>query len=210
MTNIEVEARGPLTKKQFQGLKRYLAKNGRLLGRKTRLSLIYFRKRIPKNVNTIKNDPVDLRLRITNGRAAMVMKYGQWSGSDARKEFEFPINKKQFGQAIEFLAALGWSKTVAYATDTSIYQYKNIEFAVVEIKGYGQVYEAEILVKNKKGVAPARKKIKAICSQLNLREYQQGEFEKQCNQINNTKKLQFDFSKTSFNVLQKRFKKFFK
>ncbi len=208
--NIEVEVRGPLTKKGFQKLKKYLSKNGKFITRKSRLSLMYFRTKIPKNVTAIKNDPVDLRLRITNGVATMVMKYGQWSGSDIRKEFEFIINQKQFGEAIEFLGALGWMKTVAYATNAFIYQWRKIEFAVVEIKNYGYVYEAEILVKNKKDIILASKKIKNVCSQLGLREYQSGEFEKQCNQINNTKKLQFNFNKTSFNTFKTKFQKFFK
>lgn len=210
MTNIEVENRGPLTKKQFQALKLYLNKNGKLLGHKSRLSLMYFRKNIPKKVSSIKNDPVDLRLRITNGQAAMVMKYGQWAGSDTRKEFEFPIEKKKFGQAIEFLAALGWTKTVVYATEAFMYKYKNIEFAVVEIKGYGHTYEAEIIVKNKNKISATRKKIKDICAKLGLREYRPNEFERQCDQINNTEKLQFDFTKTSFEFLRNQFKKFFK
>ncbi|MGC9049253.1 MAG: CYTH domain-containing protein, partial [Patescibacteria group bacterium] len=177
MADIEVEIRGPLTKKQFQNLKKFLTKNGKLIGRKSRLSLMYFRKQVPKNVNAIKNDPVDLRLRITDGQATMVMKYGQWAGSDTRKEFEFPIEKNKFGQAIEFLKALGWTKTVVYATDASIYKYREVEFAVVEIKGYGYVYEAEIMVKNKKEISAARKKIKTLCSKIGLREYRSGEFE---------------------------------
>jgi len=207
---IEVEIRGPLTKKQFQNLKKFLAHKGKLIGHKSRLSLIYFRKQIPKDVKLIKNDPVDLRLRITNGQATMVLKYGQWAGSDVRKEIEFPIDKKKFGQAIEFLKALGWTKTVVYATEAFIYKYKKIEFAVVEIKRYGYTYEAEIMARNKKEAIATRQKIKTLCSKMGLREYQSGEFEKQCNQINNTKKLQFDFVKTSFLTLKNKFKKFFK
>ena len=210
MTNIEVEIRGPLTKKQFQNFKKFLAKKGKLICHKPRLSLMYFRKQIPKKVKAIKNDPVDLRLRITDDQATMVMKYGQWAGSDVRKEFEFPVEKKKFGQAIEFLRALGWTKTVAYATDAFIYKYKGVEFAIVEIKDYGYVYEAEIMAKNKKEVSTARKKIKTLCSKIGLREYRAGEFEKQCNQINNTKKLQFDFARTSFQILKNKFKKFLK
>ena len=210
MTNIEVESRGPLTKKRFQALKKYLTKNGKFIGRKSRLSLMYFRTKIPKDVKSIKNDPVDLRLRITNGQATMTMKYGQWSGSDMRKEFEFPIDKNQFGDALDFLKALGWTKAVVYATDAFIYHYKNIEFAVIEIKKYGYVYEAEILVKSKNEINRACQRIKTTSSRLGLKEYEPGEFEKQCNQINNTKKLQFDFAKTSFNVFEKQFKEFFK
>jgi len=210
MTNIEVEIRGPLKAKQLQGLKKFLAENGKFIGRKSRLSLMYFPKKIPKDVWTMKNELVDLRLRITNGQTQMVMKYGQWAGSDIRQEFEFPIEKNKFGAAVEFLTALGWTKAVACATNAFIYQYCGIEFALVEIKGYGYMYEAEILAKNKKDVSAAKKKIKIICLQLGLREYEPGEFERQCNQINNTKKLQFDFAKTSFNIFKRQFKKFFK
>lgn len=207
--NIEVEFRGPLTKKQFLDLKKHLNQNGKYLGNKSRLSLMYFRKKFPKNVSSIKNDPIDLRLRVTNGKSTMVMKYGQWGGTDTRKEFEFPIDTGKFGDAIDFLGALGWTRAVVYATDAYVYQYKKIEFALIEIKNYGYNYEAEILTTNNK-IARISKYIKNVCLKMGLREYRLGEFEKQCNQINNVKSLQFDFNKVFFNALRFRFKNFFK
>jgi len=171
---------------------------------------MYFRKNFPKNVNSIKNDPVDLRLRVTNGKSSMVMKYGRWGGTDTRKEFEFPFETNKFCEAVDFFKALGWSKAVVYATDAYVYQYKKIEFALIEIKNYGYNYEAEILTNNPRQIPRISKYIKNICTKLGLREYLPGEFEKQCNQINNVKTLQFDFNKIHFDSLESRFKKLFK
>lgn len=207
--NIEVENRGPLTKKEYLRLKNFLTKRGRPTEHKSRLTLMYFRHHIPVHVNEIKNDPIDLRLRITNGQAALVLKYGNWAGSDMRKEFEIFIDKDKFEAAIGFLAALGWTRAVVYATEAFVFNYKKIEFALIEIKNYGFMYEAEILSRSQKQALIAQHRIQQTCQALGLREYQSKEFEAQCNNINQVRSLQFDFAKDSFMVIKNRFKKNF-
>ncbi len=206
---FEVETRGPLTKEHFSKISQYFKENAIFIEKKTRFSLLYFRNGFPKDVKKLKKDPLDLRLRITNSKASLVAKYGHWAGSDARKEFEIPISLSDFLTAVEFLKALGWTKALAYSTDTWVYQYQGIEFALVHIRDFGFVYEAEIMAGNKKEVKKAQIKIKKVCKLLGLEPYKKGEFEKQCNQLNNNKKLQFDFKKMDLKKLEKRYKHLF-
>jgi adenylate cyclase class IV len=209
MSNIEVEIRGPLAKKDYESLKAFLETKGKFVKKGNRLSIMYFRDNIPKKSIDIKDEKVDLRLRITNKKPELVLKYGIWEGSDARKEFNFPVKIEHFMEWIDFLKCLDWSLTVVYANTLASYEYKGIEFTVVEIKDFGYTYEAEILAKDDAEAKTAKKIIKEVCTELNLKEYKKGEFESQCDSINNTKSLQYDFKSIDPKVLLKRFKDFF-
>jgi len=206
---FEVEVRGPLTKGQYNRLIKNLEEKGKFVSEKSRLSVMYFRDDIPEKSDNIKDDPVDLRVRITNKKAEIVMKYGSWGGSDNRKEFIFPIDPDKFEEALEFLKYLGWHIAVVYATKSRVYTYKGIEFAVVNIKDFGYNYEAEILVNDDSKTKETYNKIRKICQEFDLREYNENEFEQQCNEINNTKELQFDFNIQKLSEIRKNFNEFF-
>ena len=210
MKNLEVEIRGPLTKQKFIQMKQYLSQKAKFIKNYKRLSLMYFSKKIPKNVNQIKNEKIDLRIRITDGHPELMLKYGNWSGSDIREESAINIQKNQLRIAIKVLKYLGWHIVVAYGTVSYIYFYKNIEFKLVEIKDYGFFYEAEILT-NKMNTEKAMKNIQHVINTMGLKEFKTGEFEKQCNDINNQPKFQFNFMREKdFIRLKKQFKKFLK
>ncbi len=66
MVKIEVEHRGLLTEKKFNELVKFLKKEGKFIGKKNRFSLIYFSHGKVANFKLQKNNPIDLRLRITN------------------------------------------------------------------------------------------------------------------------------------------------
>ena len=206
---IEVEQRGPLTRNEFVKIKSFLDKNAKFILKKERLSFMYFRDKIPKDVEEIKDDPIDLRIRVTNKDPEIIIKYGLFGRCDNRKEISLPIPLDKVEEAVELLKAMGWVETVAYATKTYTYQYRGIEFALVEIKNFGYTYEAEILVEEGKNIEGIRDKIKSVCKELSLRDYKKGEFENQCNKINNTKSLQFNFSKIDFKKTKKIFEDFF-
>jgi len=52
------------------------------------LTIMYFRCNIPKNISDIKDKKVDLCLRTTDKKPETI------SGTDARREFNFPIKIK--------------------------------------------------------------------------------------------------------------------
>jgi len=206
--NIEVEIRGPLTEDEYNKLADTLKNNGQKKQVRSRLSIMYFRNKIPKNAEEIKDDPVDLRIRITNKKAEIVMKYGLWGGKDKREEYIFPIELKKVGEAVEFLKRLGWKHAVIYATRSIVYEYNGIEFSLVEIEDYGYYYEAEVLASYGEETV-AEEKILQTCEFLKIRQYAPGEFEKQCDHINNKKELQVNFEHTSFTTVKERFKELF-
>ncbi|MAG60504.1 hypothetical protein CL619_01835 [archaeon] len=71
---IEVEVRGPLTDNQHQELLSFLKENSKYLGRKERQMLCCM------DLEALKNDDgsgLDVRSKITNGRAELSIKKGK-------------------------------------------------------------------------------------------------------------------------------------
>jgi len=106
MAQVEVEHRGILTDKKFIKLNKFLKENGKFLGEKDKFSIIYSSR--GKETFKIIRSPIDLKLRVTNKKAELVLKHGKWSGNDARREFLFPIDSKKFEEMTEFLKILGY------------------------------------------------------------------------------------------------------
>jgi len=209
MPKIEVEHRGILNEKKFKELNRFFRKKGKFLGKKDRFSIIYFvSKKKVKKVEELKNVPIDLRLRITNKKTELCLKYGKWSGKDARKEFLFSVNSSRFDEMVEFLKILGFYRGVLNATKTYVYKYRGIEFALVEVPNWGYYFEAEMMV-NKNDIKKANEKIVKECEKLGLKVLDDKEFCKLLDDLNNRKGYRFDFKKQKFSDIKKRFIDYF-
>ena len=207
MKNIEVEVRGPLNESELKKAKSFFDQNAKFIKEKDRLTLLYYKDKVPKNVMEDRNNPVDLRLRITNKKPEFMLKYGIWSGSDSRKEFSFPFEFEKFEEAIEFFKIIGWHICVGYSTKTYVYEYKNIEFALVDMLELEDNYfEAEIMAHENEDLEKIKSSLVKFCKELGFREYEGNEFEDLCNKANTIS--QFDFNKDSFADLKKKFKEF--
>ncbi|MBU4274273.1 hypothetical protein KKE19_00450 [Patescibacteria group bacterium] len=206
MTKVEVEHRGLLNEERFKKLNTFLKKNGKFLGEKDRFSVIYSSR--GKETFKIIRSPIDLKLRITNKKAELVLKHGKWSGNDARKEFLFPITSKKFEEMTEFLKILGYYYGVLQATRTHFYIYKGIEFAVVKVPGWGYYFEAEIATEKDK-IKNANKKIISVCQELNLNVLSDKDFCKLLESLNERPGFRFNFKKESFSDIKKRFANYF-
>src|SRR3989344_1200385 len=205
---IEVEYIGKISNKEFDELKSKFGKEGIFKKKKERLSFMYFRDKIPKDITEIKGEDTDLRIRVTNKHAELIIKKGLFTGAHARNEIaiDFPLNEIQ--RYIDFLSALNWNIGVIYAAETLVYAYKDIEFSLVQIENYGYNFEAEILTQ-KDSEKNVMAKITKVLNELGLKPFDSQDLNKQCNQINNRKEFQFNFSKQSFNDIKERFQRFF-
>ena len=205
---IEVEFIGEINKDKFLELKALFEREGKFKKIKKRLSFMYFRNKIPKDLTEIKDELVDLRFRITNKEPEIILKYGSFSGSHARKEISLGIKNEEIQKYLELFVLLDWHIGVVYATKTFVYEYKGIEFSLVEINDYGYNFEAEILT-SEDGVENAKKDIITELDALKIKPFDGKGLDKQCNAINNKKELQFDLSKQSFDEIKNNFKEFF-
>ena len=134
---IEVEYIGNISKEEFENLKKKFESEGIFKKRKERISFMYFRDKIPNDVSEIKDETIDLRLRVTNKKPEIILKKGLFTGSHSRKEISINFNIDQINNYIAFLSALDWNIGVIYAAETFVYEYKGIEFSLVKIKDYG-------------------------------------------------------------------------
>ena len=136
------------------------------------------------------------------------MKYGRWSGNDARKEFLFPIDSKKFEEMTEFLKILGFYYGVLQATKTYLYKYKNIEFAVVRVPDWGYYFEAEI-VADASSIKTANEKIMAVCKKLNIDVLNDKDFLRLLESLNERPGFRFNFKKEKFSDIKSRFTGYF-
>lgn len=206
MANIEVEFRGVLTKEKFKKLSDFLKEKGEFIKEKDRFSVIYF----PRGKERLKvsKSPLDLRVRITNKKSEIVLKYGKSSGNDARKEFSFPVDSEKFEETTEFFKILGFYYGVLQATKTYVYMYNDIEFALIDVPGWGYYFEAEILT-DTKSVGDANKKITTTMEELSLEVLNEKDFYKLLEDLSNRPGFRFNFKKETFSDVKKRFKDYF-
>lgn len=207
MAKVEVEHRGLLDKKEFEELKKFLRKNGKFIGVKNRFSVIYSPAKGKETFNLHKNH-IDLKVRITNKKTELVLKYGKWSGNDARKEFLIPIDSEKFEEMTGLLFLLGFYCGVLQATKTHLFLYKGIEFSLVEVPNWGCYFEAEIAT-GSNGVKKANKKIAEECEKLNISVLNDKDFCKLLTDLNARPGYRFNFKKQHFSEIKKRFIRYF-
>ena len=205
---IEVELRGLMDKKEYDKVLNVFEKKAKFKEDKKRLSLVYFRGDGDfHDVREVKDDPVDLRVRITNNKKAEIMlKYGKWGVEEKRREISIPIKPEEFEEAIELFKALDWKTGVVTITDTKVYDYKGVEFAMVSQSGH-YYFEAEILAKSEEDTEKANKEIKQVCKELGLELANEEKFMDMLNHINTINP--FDFSKQSPDSIRKKFPEYF-
>ena len=209
MAKIEVEYRGVIDEQKFKELSSFLKKRGKFLGREDKFSIIYFpSKRKIKDIREIKDEPIDLRLRVTNRKGELVLKYGKWGGKDIRKEFIFPVNLSQFNEMIEFLKILGFYQGALNAVTTYVYKYKGIELALVKVPKWGYYFEAEV-VTDKDKVKKVSEKIKRELERLGLQTISNQEFYNLLNELNDRKGYRFNFKKQKFSEIKRKFMQYF-
>lgn len=206
MAKIEVEHRGSLTQEKFKKLNNFLKKNGKFLEEKDRFSIIYS----PRGKETfgLGRSLVDLKLRITNKKTELVLKYGKWSGNDSRKEFLFPIESRKFEEAVEFLFILGFYYGVLQATKSYLYIYKGVEIVLVKVPRFGYYFEAEIM-SDPDSINIADQKIMSVCKELNISVFDNKGIRRLLQNLNDRPGFRFNFKKQKFSDIKKRFIEYF-
>ncbi len=206
--NFEVEVRGKLTEERYNELRKLLNRDGKFLGEKDRLSLIYYKNRIPKDVRDDKGELVDLRVRITNKKLEATVKYGEWGGTDTRKEININIDLDKFDDLINFLTMLGWHLCIALTTKKLVYEYRGTEFTIEKIRDTKYHFEAEILT-HYEDIKKEMDYISSLLKELKLKPFTEEEHIEQCNKLNSLKDMHFDFLKQSPEDIKMKFKGYF-
>lgn len=170
--NIEVELRGLLSSDEYNNLKAFFDENAQKKEEKDRI-LIDYSTFLPGGVEERKKD---IRLRVTNGIPEIIIKLGEWGGSEQRKELSVKTAPGTFDLLTEIFAALGYNKGVLAVRKSHVYEYKDTEFALVEVPGHSYYFEAEKMAHAGEDTEELIQEINTICAELDLTVFTKEDF----------------------------------
>ena len=202
MVQTEVEVRGPLSHPQFNQLTKFLTQNGTFKQKNHRLSVCYTILR-PEDKD-ISSD-LDIRARITNDEPELVIKIGKWRGSDIRKEVAIQLKRGEFSNLIAICATLGYTEAIVTENMTMVYEYKGVEFSLVDKIGHSYFFEAEMLVDEKADKNVIQKQIQSLCQELGLSLFSDEEFFAYIKLLNKEANTHFDWNRDGENFFREKY-----
>lgn len=158
MVKFEIELRGLLNKNQKKELEKFLVKKGKIVKQYKRTHWIFGLSHAKK---------IDIRIKETNGEHEFSLKVGK-IGNANRKEISIPFPPDKLKQSLEFLKFLGYREGLKAIRNGRVYIYKGIEWAIVEVPGHSNYFEAEKIVNSKKEGKAAENEIRIIANELGL------------------------------------------
>lgn len=182
--NIEVEIRGPITNSKYEDIKNFFDKNATFKAKKERRLIDY--------TESVEKRTKDIRIRETNGIPEIVIKLGEWGGSESREEILVETKAGTFLNLIKVFGELGYKKGILCIRNSVVYDYKGIEFALVEVPNHSYYFEAEILTTTDDAES-AEVLIREVCEELNLIPFSKEEFFDYVNRLNREANTLFDY-----------------
>ena len=199
--NIEIEIRGPLLKEEFNNLVKLFETKGKKTSEKDRILIDYS----TFLEGGVENRHKDIRLRVTNGIPEIIVKVGEWGGTEQRKELSVFTKSGEFDTLVEIFGELGFNKGMLCVRKSKVYEYKDIEFALVEVPGHSYYYEAEKMAREKEDADKIIKEIKNVCKDLNLEVFDKKQFFEYINKLNGEANEIFDYKNYTPNYFKNRF-----
>ncbi|MFA5954874.1 MAG: hypothetical protein WC817_05085 [Patescibacteria group bacterium] len=201
MKDIEVEIRGPLSAERYAKARSFFDANAKKLTEKNRI-LIDYSTFLPGGV---KERTTDIRLRITNGIPEIIVKVGAWGGTEQRRELSVTTPPGTFDTLTEIFASLGYTKGILCVRQSHVYEYRGIEFALVEVPGHSFYYEAEKMAHADEDGDALTREIMTVCAELDLPVFDKEEFFAYVEKLNNEANEVFDAAVEKPNYFKERF-----
>ncbi len=199
--NIEIEIRGPLSKEEFDNLVKFFEEKGKKTSEKDRVLIDYS----TFLEGGVKKRKKDIRLRVTNGIPEIIIKVGEWGGTEQRKELSAFIKPGEFDTLVEIFGELGFDKGMLCVRKSKVYEYKDIEFALVEVPGHSYYYEAEKMANNEENGDELIKEIENACKELKLNIFDKKQFFEYVDKLNKEANEVFDYKNYTSNYFKNRF-----
>jgi len=200
--DIEVEIRGVLNKDQYEKAKNLFKKVASFKENKNRI-LIDYSTFLPGE--GIRDRQKDIRVRVTNGIPEIVVKLGSWGGSENRRELSFKGKEGEFETLVEIFGQLGFTKGTLAKRDALVYDYKDIEFALVQTPGRHYYFEAEKMAHNEEDFAKVENEIREVCEELKLEVVSKDGFFEFIDELNKTDNSVFEFKDFKENYFKDKF-----
>ena len=198
--NIEVEHSGPLTNEQAKKIMAFFDEHGKKVSTKHRVLIDYS----TFLGDGLKHRKKDIRLRITNGKPEIIVKLGDWTSLNHRKELSVFTERGSFDTLVQIYAALGYKKGMLCERITEVYNYDDIEFAIVEVPGNSFHFEAEIMA-DEGGIEAAKNHIQEVCEELGLEIFTDEGYIAYIEKLNKEANEIFDFNNYTENYFEDRY-----
>ena len=199
--NIEIEIRGPLSKEEFNNLVKTFDNSGKKKSEKDRVLIDYS----TFLEGGVENRKKDIRLRVTNGIPEIIVKIGEWGGSEQRKELSVFTKQGEFDTLVEIFGELGFDKGMLCVRKSKVYEYKGIEFALVEVPEHSYYYEAEKMASGNENGDELVKGIENVCKELSLNIFDKKQFFEYVEKLNKESNEIFDYKNYTSNYFKNRF-----
>jgi adenylate cyclase class IV len=199
--NIEVEIRGPLSKEKFEELVKLFDEKGKKKSEKDRVLIDYS----TFLEGGVENRKKDIRLRCTNKIPEIVVKLGEWGENEQRKELSILGKAGEFDLLVEIFGELGYKKGMLCERKSKVYDYKGIEFALVEVPEHSYYYEAEKMADKDENAEQLLEEIKNVCEELGLEVFDKTQFFKYIQKLNDEVNEIFDYDNYTLDYFKNRF-----
>lgn len=191
METIEVEVRGRIaSREKYEELAAFFRESGVHKETKNRLFIDYSTF-LPEE--GIRERTRDIRLRITNGVPEIITKVGNWGGQESRKEISVKCEQGSFDRLVQNYAVLGYTKGTLCVRNSEVFDYKGIEFALVEVPGHSYYFEAEKIATSPNDTAKAHEAIEVVCKEIGLDCFTEEQFFEYVEMLNEEANGIFDF-----------------
>lgn len=203
--NFEVEKRGLFTKSKYNRLLKFMKTNATFIKQKKRFQLVYLKK---MNFKADPTNPVDLRVRITNGEGKLVLKYGNWHTGESRAEYEVDFPIEEIEEVLNIFKILDKKWGTSVFSDTQLFRFKGIEVAIVHTHKDIYYWELELLVKKKSEIKKAESRIEKLITEFSLKPLSSKGMQKYVNDLNKRRFWQFNFKKEDIGKWLKKHKEY--
>ncbi|MCX6803210.1 MAG: hypothetical protein NTY48_01415 [Candidatus Diapherotrites archaeon] len=199
--NIEIEIRGPLSQKEFENLVKFFEDNGKKKSEKDRVLIDYS----TFLEGGVENRKKDIRLRVTNGIPEIIVKVGEWGGVEQRKELSVFTKQGEFDTLVEIFGELGFGKGMLCVRKSKVFEYKDIEFALVEVPNHSFYYEAEKMASDNENGDELIKQIESVCNELELSIFNKQQFFDYIEKLNKDANEIFEYINYTSGYFKNRF-----
>jgi predicted adenylyl cyclase CyaB len=202
----EVEKRAFVNENQRSSLKKFLNENGKLVKKKKRCTFIYMNN---QNFEEDSTSPIDLKVRTTNGKAGIALKYGNCHNGETREEYEVDFDVDNIDDVLGILKRLGYQWGITTYLNREEYEFEDM---TIEIDDYYELdrdlIEVEIVCHEEDKIKEAEIKILEFLKKMNLEVMDSDGMKSLVHSMNVREDWQFDFSKQDIQELVERRKDF--
>lgn len=196
--NIELELRAEIKSHDFKKTLEKLKGLGKLISKTRRLSVMCFGK--------IKENSLDIRVRITNGKAEVVIKKGSLYSHD-RTEISQAISKKQFMGMAQAFIQLGFDSKIGERETFNFDLGNNVIASLVKAKMISYIELEKMSSKN--DLNKNRKELEKIVEGLKLKIIKtSAEFDELCDRLDKKVDWNFSGSKGDYKKLERILQKY--